>query len=86
MTEEIYQYMFLEGKGYKSLQVSHWPKFNTALVNEEAEKNGDLIIAIMGEIRHDKAEKKMPLNAPIKNMTIYAGNPETADIIQTRLH
>ncbi len=82
LTEEIYQYMFLEGKGYKSLQVSQWPKFNPALVDETAEKDGDLIIAIMGEVRHDKAEKKMPLNAPIKNMTIYAGNPQTADIIK----
>ncbi len=82
LTEEIYQYMFFEGKGYKSLQVSQWPKFNPVLVDETAEKNGDLIIAIMGEVRHDKAEKKMPLNAPIKNMTIYAGNAETAGIIK----
>ena len=82
ITEEIYQYMFLEGKGYKSLQVSQWPKFNPALVNEAAEKDGDLITAVMSEVRHDKAEKKMPLNAPIKNMTIYAGNQQTADTIK----
>jgi valyl-tRNA synthetase len=82
LTEEIYQCMFLEGKGFKSLQVSAWPKFNSSLVSEEAEKNGDLIVAVMSEVRHDKAEKKMPLNAPIKNMTIYAGNPETAETIQ----
>ena len=31
MTEEIYQYMYLDGKGYKSIQVSQWPKFNAAL-------------------------------------------------------
>jgi len=74
--------MFLEGKGYKSLQVSQWPKFIPALVDEKAEKDGDLIVAIMAEVRHDKAEKKMPLNAPIKNMTVYAGNAETADIIK----
>ena len=43
-------------------------------MDEEAEKNGDLIIAIIREVRHDKAEKKLPLNAPIKNLTIYAGN------------
>jgi valyl-tRNA synthetase len=26
----------------------------------------------MSEIRRDKAEKKLPLNAPIKNLIIYA--------------
>ncbi|MBE3116761.1 valine--tRNA ligase [Candidatus Bathyarchaeota archaeon] len=83
LTEEIYQYMYSQEKGYKSMQVTPWPKFKSALVNEEAEKNGDLIIAIMSEIRHDKAEKKLPLNAPIKNLTVYAGNPETAAVINS---
>jgi hypothetical protein len=36
----------------------------------------------MSEARRDKAEKKLPLNAPIKNLTIYAGNAETAVIIR----
>ncbi len=82
ITEEIYQYMYLDGKGYRSIQVSAWPKVNPALVSEEVEKQGDLIIAVLGEIRNDKSQKKMPLNAPIKNVTVYAGNKETADIIQ----
>jgi valyl-tRNA synthetase len=81
LTEEIYQHMFKENKGFESLQVSPWPKFDAALVDEEAEKNGDLLVAIIGEVRHDKAEKKLPLNAPIKNMIIYAGNDENAKVI-----
>jgi valyl-tRNA synthetase len=82
LTEEIYQYMYLDSKNYKSLQISQWPKFNPALVNEDIERQGDLIIAVLGEIRNDKAQKKLPLNAPIKNVTVYAGTPETASIIQ----
>ena len=82
LTEEIYQCMFADGKGYKSLQVSAWPKFNPELVDDAAEKDGDLITAIMSEVRRDKAEKKMPLNAPIKNLTIYAGDDATAVAIR----
>jgi valyl-tRNA synthetase len=82
LTEEIYQYMYLDGKGYKSIQVSAWPKFNSALVDEAAEKDGDLITAIMSEVRRDKAEKKLPLNAPIKNLTIYAKDDATAVAIR----
>ena len=82
LTEEIYQYMYLEGKGYPSIQVSAWPKYNPKLVDEAAEKDGDLVTAIMSEIRRDKAEKKMPLNAPVKNLTIYAKDEATAASIK----
>jgi valyl-tRNA synthetase len=83
LTEEIYQHMFAEYKGFESLQISPWPQFNAALVNEEAEKNGDLIIAVISEVRHDKAEKKLPLNAPVKNLIIYAGSDENAKVISS---
>jgi valyl-tRNA synthetase len=81
VTEEIYQHMFAENKGFESLQTSPWPKFNPSMVDEEAEKNGDLLIAIIGEVRRDKAEKKMALNAPVKSLIIYAGNEENAKVI-----
>jgi len=74
--------MYLENKGFQSLQVSTWPKVNLALIDETAEKDGDLITAIISEARRDKAEKKLPLNAPIKNLIIYAGNAETAVVIR----
>ena len=82
LTEEIYQSMYSEGKGFKSLQVSPWPKVNPALIDEAAEKDGDLITAIMSEVRRDKAEKKLPLNAPIKNLAIYAKDDATGAAIR----
>ena len=82
LTEEIYQHMYLENKGFQSLQVSKWPEVDQKLVDETAEKGGDLITAIMSEARRDKAEKKLPLNAPIKNLIIYTENEETAVIIR----
>jgi len=81
LTEELYQAMYADTKGYKSIQISPWPKYNIAAVNETAEKDGDLIMAIIGEIRREKAEKKLPLNAPIKKLTIYAGDQANANII-----
>jgi len=74
--------MYLENKGFQSLQVSTWPKVNQTFIDETGEKDGDLITAIMSEARRDKAEKKLPLNAPIKNLIIYAGNAETAIVIR----
>ncbi len=82
LTEEIYQYMFKDGKDYQSIQVSQWPKYNPALVDEAAEKDGDLVTAVMSEIRRDKAEKKMALNAPIKNLTVTAKDEASAQAIR----
>ena len=82
MTEEIYQYMYKDGKGYPSIQVSQWPKFNPALVDEAAEKDGDLVAAVMSEIRRDKAENKKPLNAPIKNLAVTCKDEAAAKAIR----
>jgi valyl-tRNA synthetase len=81
LTEELYQVMYSPQKLSKSIQLSAWPKFNPALVDEEAEKQGDLIMAVISEIRREKAEKKLPLNSPIKRLTVYAGDQTSADII-----
>lgn len=83
MTEEIYQHMYKDGKGFESIQVSKWPKFKASLVDEAAERDGDLVTAVMSEIRRDKAENKKPLNAPIKNLTVTCKEDASAEAIQT---
>ncbi len=83
LTEEIYQAMYAEDKHFKSLQVSPWPIYNSELENERVEKNGDLVMAIMSGVRQDKAENKLPLNAPAKTIDIYAGSDETAKVIKS---
>jgi valyl-tRNA synthetase len=82
LTEEIYQAMYADCKGCKSLQLSPWPEFEQALVDEEAERCGDLIIAVIAEVRREKAEKHMPLNTQVKKLTVYAEDRETAEIIR----
>jgi valyl-tRNA synthetase len=81
ITEEIYQHMYVEDKKHKSIHISPWPTPLTERIDEEAEKKGDLIMEVIGEIRRDKAERKIPLNAPIKKLTIYAGNKKNAQIL-----
>jgi valyl-tRNA synthetase len=82
LTEEIYQAMYVDYKGYRSLQLSPWPEFTQALADDQAEEHGDLIIAVIGEVRREKAEKRMPLNTQIKTLTVYAGDQKAAEIIQ----
>ena len=38
-------------------------------------------MAMIGEIRREKAERKKPLNTPIKKLTVYTSNKESAKIL-----
>ena len=81
LTEEIYQTMYAADKGFNSLQASPWPKLDTIMEDERAEKRGDLVIALIAEIRREKAEKRMPLNTPITKLTVYAGDYSASEAI-----
>jgi len=73
--------MYAEDMDKKSLQLTSWPIPETEKIDEEVEKKGDLVMAIITEIRREKAEKRKPLNAHIKRVKIYAGNSRFASII-----
>ncbi|KPV64598.1 MAG: Isoleucine--tRNA ligase [Candidatus Bathyarchaeota archaeon BA2] len=85
ITEEIYQLMYAEDEKHKSIHISPWPTPTKERTDEEAEKKGDLIIATIGEVRREKAEKKVPLSTSIKKLTIYAGSKKNAQILNQAL-
>jgi valyl-tRNA synthetase len=82
VTEEIYQAMYAAEKGAGSLQLTAWPAVNAALVDEQAEREGDYVIEIIGEVRREKAEKRMSLNTPINHIVIYAGDAAIANAVE----
>jgi len=85
VTEEIYQTMYTDDIKHRSIHVSPWPKPRKKLLAEEAEKYGDLVVAVIEGIRRDKAERRMPLNTPIKKLTIYAGTKKSAHVLNQAL-
>jgi valyl-tRNA synthetase len=81
LTEEIYQTMYAEEKGYKSIHLCPWPTPDEKLMDEKAERRGELIMAVITEVRREKAERRLPLNTRIKRLTIYAGEKDAAKMI-----
>jgi valyl-tRNA synthetase len=81
LTEEIYQTMYAEEKSCKSIHSCPWPTPDEKRIDEEAERRGDLIMAVITEVRRAKAERRLPLNTPIKKLTIHAGERDTAKMI-----
>ncbi|RLI31117.1 valine--tRNA ligase [Candidatus Bathyarchaeota archaeon] len=77
ITEEIYQRMYAEEMGFKSIHVSRWP--TPGPVDEEALASGDLAVAVISAIRREKASRRLPLNAVISRARVYAANEENAE-------
>jgi valyl-tRNA synthetase len=82
ITEEIYHIMFANDKKYESIHISSWPKLQEKLLDKETEKHGDLIVAVMGEIRRDKAKNQKPLNTPIQKLKLYSEDNEKTQILR----
>jgi valyl-tRNA synthetase len=63
------------------MHLSPWPTIDKKQINEEAEKQGNIIMAVITEVRREKSEKHMPLNTQVKKLAIHAGDKETAEAI-----
>lgn len=70
ITEEIYQLFYASKEKMKSIHISLWPKLD--MIDEEAEKIGDVVIEAVEHARRAKSEKKVSLKTPIKQMFIKA--------------
>jgi valyl-tRNA synthetase len=84
VTEEIYQIMYAAEGKCKSIHLLAWPTPDEKCVDEEADNHGDLVIAVMNEIRREKSEKHLPLNTQIKKLTIYAEGKDSKSIKESK--
>ena len=82
LTEEIYQSLYADEKSSTSIHVSLWPVADEKRMNEMVERQGDLVMAVITEVRREKAEKHLPLNSKIVKLTIYAGEKNAAQAIE----
>lgn len=72
ITEELYQNLFRERIGAKSVHLLEWPKYSEARIDEEAEKLGELAREIIGAMRRYKNSHGLSLNAKLRHVAIYA--------------
>lgn len=69
ITEEIWRTMFDPDT---SIHVSEWPMYDESMVDEAAEKIGDIVIAAISDIRREKNRMGVSLNASMKSVKLYA--------------
>ena len=83
ITEEIYQRVFRPHEGHKSVHISPWPEPPEGFPDGEAEGAGDLVMDLIRAIRREKARRRIPLNAVLAKVLVYAGSSEAAEVLRT---
>jgi valyl-tRNA synthetase len=81
ITEEIYNVTYASVPK-DSIHRSKWPTYNGSFVDEEAETAGDIIVAIIAEIRTQKNKLGIPLNKPVKKLAVYSSDEKSLDNIR----
>jgi len=71
ITESVYQLHFAKLEGVKSIHLSSWPEYDKDLVDEKAEKAGDLLVDVLAVARKEKSTKQVSLKTPVR-LTIEA--------------
>jgi valyl-tRNA synthetase len=71
--EEIYRTMF---DPENSITLTSWPQYNESLIDNEAERIGDIIITTISSIRTEKNRRGVSLNTPVEKLTIFTEENE----------
>ncbi|MBD3387957.1 MAG: valine--tRNA ligase [Candidatus Altiarchaeales archaeon] len=79
ITEEIYQTYYRELEGSKSVHVSAWP--DEGLVDEEAERKGDLLVEAVALIRKVKSDNQLSLGKEVEKAKI-TGSKDQLDMLK----
>lgn len=70
ITDALYRELWSSHPKGKSIHSDAWPVPDEALIDQESEKKGGVIVRVISEIRRVKSEKRLSMKAPIKRLKI----------------
>jgi valyl-tRNA synthetase len=97
VTEEIFQGLFvspqpearsgevLARRALDSIHRAAWPAVDEALIDEDAERAGDTLVALASAARRFKSEAGLSLGTPLARLTIVVTEPPLADLLSSSL-
>jgi valyl-tRNA synthetase len=85
VTEEIYLALFAATDGHDSIHTSHWPRVDAALISDEAEEAGELLIEIATAVRRYKSEANLSLGAPLTALRLTTSDEAVAEMLRAAI-
>lgn len=70
ITEELYQLFYKQHEKAESIHISSWPKYDDSFIDEDAQKLGDELAAIVAQVRKFKSEKQLSMKTELEKIEI----------------
>lgn len=70
ITDEIYQQFFKAKEGATSIHIIQWPSVEPRLIDEDAERLGEIMLDIIATVRKYKSEKKLSMKEDLKKLVL----------------
>jgi valyl-tRNA synthetase len=83
ITDALYSELWSGRPKEKSIHLGAWPQPNDKLIDEEADKNGSIIVRVLSEIRRIKSEKRLSMKAPVKKLRVEL-EEKAANVLRTQ--
>ncbi len=76
VTEEIYQGLFQAKEGDTSIHVSIWPMADERLIDDRADRLGDVLVTVATAVRRYKSDQKLSLTTELDDLQLVVDEPE----------
>jgi len=82
VTEEIYQHLFTQSEGKKSIHLSSWPAPDEALEDDWIESVGQALIEAITAVRRYKTEHSLALGAELARLQLATQDDKLAEVLR----
>jgi valyl-tRNA synthetase len=82
VTDEIYMGLFAVREGNTTIHRASWPAPDEALINEEAEEVGEVIVEIATAVRRHKSEANLSLGAELPGLTLTTDSESLVEALR----
>jgi valyl-tRNA synthetase len=82
VTDEIYAGLFAACEGSATIHRAAWPEPDEALIDEEAEEAGEVIVEIATAVRRHKSEANLSLGAELPGLTLTTDSELLAEALR----
>ena len=81
LSEEVY-HTYLRDEGYPSVHLAPWPEPDFDMIDEEAEKAGEVLNAVLSSIRQFKSSKGLPLSHELGELRIFTPHKWVTEVLE----
>ena len=82
ISEAVYQELFAEAEGRRSVHIAAWPEVDAGLADESAERGGQILVAVATAVRRYKSEAGLGLGTTVERLWLAVPDEPLAGLLE----